>query len=399
MENQKKLRINCDTCDARKVQESTLAAYASIHINCDRLLVDERSKELLSRAHVSVNMDQMMCLDEEVRTSTVNGRMELKPGQAAGEKQILCVNGELDIAPGCEEVLRSYLSISVNGRVICPESLAPLLAGAAVNGTIDTYPDGCIRLKSTTVLDRTFHLRTKQGAHYFAAGRVVALAPDIDFEKLAEKNVRFTTRRLLVAESLAERAVPLFDEQADITVLPDGCTFMSGGAALDEALLQRCGGKLCLNGDLTAGRDSAPLLERFTFLQVSGDILASREAAKALGTTDAVYGGLKIVGGTLLEDRASVTVDRALLEAAEDGLSFIGCAQVHVQEDVPPELLQERVVSLSGCAAVMCSTEQRAVLELVSEDVAQFDCMAPDEEETAQPDPSTVTITADCYTL
>ena len=34
MENKKKLCVTCDVCDARKVQESTLAAYASVRIVC-----------------------------------------------------------------------------------------------------------------------------------------------------------------------------------------------------------------------------------------------------------------------------------------------------------------------------------------------------------------------------
>lgn len=397
MENQKKLLITCDICDARKVQESTLAAYASISITCDILLANQASRELLSRYGVSVNADKTLDLTEEVRISSVNGRLELRPGQtAAGEKLALCVNGELDVAAGCEEVLKSYLSISVNGRITCPESMAPLLSGVSLNGAIDTYPDGCIRLRSTTVLDRTFHLRAKQDACYFAAGRVVALAPDINFGKLAEKNVRFSTRRLLVAESLAEQAVPLFDERADIEVLPDGCVFVNDDAELDEALLRRCGGKLYLNGDLTVGQAGIPLLERFSFLQVHGDILASRRAAEALGRIDAVYDQLRIVGGVLLTGRALVTVDRALLETAEDGVSLTGCAQVHIREDVPPELLRERMVSLTGCALVHCTDEQRAVLEPICEGVASF---GGEEVKKLVEDDATTRINAEYYTL
>ena len=346
MENKKKLCVTCDVCDARKVQESTLAAYASVRIVCDCLLAGQQARELLSRYGVSVVADRTMDLDEEVRTHTVNGRMELKPGQVpAGAKMLLCINGVLEIAPGCEEVLRQYLGITINGRVLCPESMVHLLSNATVNGCIDAYPDGCILLKSTAVLDRTFHLRSKQNACYHASGRVVALAPDIDFGKLAEKNVRFSTKRLLVVESLAEQAIPLFDERTDIEVLPDGCVFLNDDAELDENLLRRCGGKLYLNGDLTVGHAGAPLLEQFSFLQVNGDILATRAAAERLGRIEAKYGNLRLIGGTRLCGRSTVTVDRALLEMAEDGVSLMGCALVRVGEDVPPELLRERMVS------------------------------------------------------
>lgn len=65
------------------------------------------------------------------------------------------VNGVLDIAPGAEAALSGYVGIQVNGQVICPESLSGLLSGATVNGEIEVYPDDCIRLKRTAVLDRT----------------------------------------------------------------------------------------------------------------------------------------------------------------------------------------------------------------------------------------------------
>ena len=396
MENKKKLCVTCDVCDARKVQESTLAAYASVRIVGDCRRAGQQARELLSRYGVSVVADRTMDLDEEVRTHTVNGRMELKPGQVpAGAKMLLCVNGVLEIAPGCEEVLRQYLGITINGRVLCPESMVHLLSNATVNGCIDAYPDGCILLKSTAVLDRTFHLRSKQNACYHASGRVVALAPDIDFGKLAEKNVRFSTKRLLVVESLAEQAIPLFDERTDIEVLPDGCVFLNDDAELDENLLRRCGGKLYLNGDLTVGHAGAPLLEQFSYLQVNGDIMATRAAAARLGRIEAKYDNLRLIGGTRLCGRSTVTVDRALLEMAEDGVSLMGCALVRVGEDVPPELLRERMVSLMGCASVRCTDAQRAVLQPISEGVASFDGDKLKEEN----DESLSVITADYYTL
>ena len=34
MEKKKSFNINCAVCDARQVQESTLAAYDAVNINC-----------------------------------------------------------------------------------------------------------------------------------------------------------------------------------------------------------------------------------------------------------------------------------------------------------------------------------------------------------------------------
>lgn len=67
------------------------------------------------------------------------------------------VNGSVTIEAGCEELLKSYAFLNVNGSVTCPESMTGLLRSFSINGAIQSYPDGSILLKKSVVLDRTFH--------------------------------------------------------------------------------------------------------------------------------------------------------------------------------------------------------------------------------------------------
>lgn len=403
MEKKKVLKVTCGVCDARNVQESVLSAYDAVSITCDLLLAGPEARELLAKHAVSVVADKVLDLKEDIQFSTVNGTSEIHPGQALPEgKRFLTINGSLRIAPGSGEVLKSYLGIQVNGTVTCPESLVPLLSNGSVNGTIISYPDGCSLLKNTTILDHTFHLRAKQDGHYCAPRRIVALAPDIDFGKLAAKNVRFTTPRLLVAESLAEAAVPLFDDRADITVLPDGCAYVGDDAVLSETLLKKWGGKLYVNGDLTVNQESEPCLSQISFLHVNGDVCVVKPMMEAFQTVDAMYDSLYAVGGTLLQGRASVLVTRELLEAAADGLSMCGCANVVFREDASPDLIRERVVSIRGCASIICNQAQQAVLEPLAEEAAYIG-RAPqersEEENVEDENILTTSITATHYVL
>lgn len=375
MEKKKKLVVNTTICDARQVQESTLAAYEKVVINSSAVLTDARSRELMDQYAVALNAASILDVEGDAQFSVCNGSAEIKPGQACpAGKVALIVNGSLDVAPGSEELLSHYCFILVNGTLSCPESLSGLItAKSTVNGQLSAYPDGCIRLKRTAVLDRTFHLRARQDAHYYAARRVVALDSGINFASLAEKNVHFTTKELLVAEGLAEAAIPLFDEQADITILPDGCTFVNDDAILDEALVRRYGGKLYINGDLTVNKASTPWLGQVSFLRINGDLLVTKENAPAVQAMDATYSALRLVAGTLLTDKLSVTVDRTMLEQAEDGLSLKDCVDVKFHKDVPPELIRERLVSLNDCVRVSCTEEQRSAVELAAEDVVSID--------------------------
>ena len=402
MENKKTLQVNCATCDVRNITEEILSQYEKVEINAAAVITNRAAQALLGKYQVAINAAGSLNVEGDVRFSTVNGPMTLSGSQAVPQEKIVAiVNGPLTLESGCEEVLTSYVGMTINGPVTCPASMTSLLSSFQVNGPIRPYPDGAILLKRSTVLDRFFHLRAKQDSLYYAAGRIVALAPDINFEKLTEKNVRFATKVLVVSEAHAEAAVPLFDDKADIVVLPDGCAYVDDGAELNEALLKRHGGKLFISGNLTIGPDSAPLLDQVSYLKVDGDLLVCRSLKDRVMTMDAEYDELRVVGGLLIADRANAEISAAMLENAADGVSVTDCATVQFAEDVTPELLREKLVSIGDCAAIQCTPEQRPVIEELAHDVAMITCGSEIEdamkEETE--DENVVQINAANYTF
>lgn len=401
MENKKKLKINAGVCDVRNVTEEVMATYAQVAITSGVIITSREAQALLGRYGVKFDAATVLNLEGEVRFSSVNGAGRIFPGQTMAEgKVFLMVNGALDIEPGSEEVLKHYAGIVVNGALTCPEGMTGLLSDVTVNGATQTYPDGCIRLKKSVELDRFFHLRARQDALYYAAKQVVALAPDVNLAKLSEKNIRFATKRLLVAESLAEGAVPLFDEKTDIEVLPDGCAYVDDDAVLDDTLVRRYGGKLFIDGDLTVNSGSAAALDQVSCLRVGGDLLVSKSMKDRVLGMDIAYDELCVVGGVLICDRSSAELSAAMLEEAEDGVSVMDCANVSFTEDITPELLREKLVSLTDCAHVRCSQEQRPVIEAIARDVAHIFCGEEEEEvKKAEKDEDAVVINSAFYTI
>ena len=394
------LKINTALCDARKVKEETLAAYDEVRINSAIVLVSPETQALLSKYPVSINTSSVVEVEGEVTVSAINGAHTLEPGGTLPQgKCYLMVNGMLEVAPGCEELLKSYVGIAVNGMVICPKSMAGYFGTAQINGKVETYPDGCIRLKNTTILDRTFHLRSKEGALYYAAGKVVALDGGIDFDALAAKGATFATKKLLVAQSLCEKAVPLFDAEAEIIVLPDGCAYVGDDATLDENLLRRYGGKLYINGDLTVNGESRGMLDKVTFLKVKGDLRVTKDMAEAVANLKAEYDELRIVADKVIKARETVTVDRAMLESVPS-LSVVACERVELAADVSPELIREKLIRIRQCELVVCAKEQRSAVELVADEVETI-CEPGQEpkEEEEQEDAEVRKINAASYLL
>ena len=404
MENKKKLEVNTAVCDVRGITEELLSQYEKVEINTATVFTSPAAQALLGKYQVEINAASNISVEGDIRLSTINGPMTLSAGQAAPqEKLVALINGPLTLEPGCEEVLKSYTNMIINGPVTCPASMTGLLGSFCVNGPIHSYPDGAILLKKSTVLDRFFHLRAKQDALYYASKRIIALAPDINFEKLAEKNVRFIAKTLVVSETHAEAAVPLFDDKADIVVLPDGCAYVDGDAELDEALLKRYGGKLYIGGRLTVGPDSAALLDQVSYLKIDGDLLVCRSLRDRVLALDASYDRLLVVGGILITERGQVEISAAMLEDAEDGVSVVECAYVSIAEDVTPELLREKLVSIMECATVACATkEQIAAAEPLAQEVAAFvlaDQVKEEVEDESGEDGNVVQINAASYTF
>ena len=218
---------------------------------------------------------------------------------------------------------------------------------------------------------------------------------------MAEKNVRFVTKELLVSESYAEAAVAMVDERADITILPDGCAYVDDDAVLDEDLVKRYGGKLYIDGSLSITSDSASALDQVSFLRVNGDLLVCRSMKDRVMEMDMAYDRLRVVGGLLISDRVRAEITASLLADAEEGVSMMNCASVAFAGDVTPELLKEKLVSLSDCAAVICADkEQKSVVEALAEDVASFVLAGEKEEEDEDEedgDDDTVKINAATY--
>lgn len=396
----KKLRINTASCDVRNVTEGTLSAYDKVEINTANIITSPAAQALMAKYAVGVNTANTTVLPGDVRICDVSGSASIKPGQAVPEEKVfLQVNGSLDIAPGSEDLLRHYAGMIINGSVTCPESISGLLGILQINGSVNAYPDGSIVLKPTVVLDRTFRLRAMPDALYFARKRVVALAPDTGFEQLAEKHVRFATKQLLVSESQAEAAAPLFDERADIVILPDGCAYVDGDAELDEDLLKRYGGKLYVKGDMRIPPESAPLLDQITYLQ-AGDLWVCRSLKDRVLSKGWTFGELVAVGGTVISCRAQLELNAAALEGAEDGVSVLDCAQVTFTEDVTPELLREKLVSIHDCSLVLCATkEQQSAVEDVATDVAAIQLAGDGGKDGGGDDGGVTTINAASYTL
>ena len=377
----KKMVINCANCDARKVTEETLSAYESVVINAATVVVSPAGKELLNRYGVTMNCANVMELDTDVELATVNGETRIESGDIPGGRKYLMVNGSLEIGPNTQQVLQQYVGIQVNGSLTCPESVSAALGKIKVNGSTTCYPDGAIILKRSAVIDKLFALRAKESL-YWSSRRMIMVDPLLEPEKLAAKGCRFSAGEIIIAESKVEAMIGLIDEKADIIIVPDGTAVILDDVQLDDLTVKKQGTKLYILGDLKVSGDSASALEKLEYLNVRGDARVTAELKELLMEKLTEISGTvevpKPVKGRVISGKMSVRVTRWLLEQEPEGLRLEECVNVKIDEDVPKELILERL-SISEAVSVKCSPEQEDAVTAICEEVVSIGESANDD--------------------
>lgn len=378
--------LNCDVCDARRINEESLSGYEQIMINADMLLVDEHSRSILNRLPMVCNADETLDVEGEVSIISTNGNYEISGDTLFDKKTVITVNGNLSVRPGTEQVMENVVKITVNGSATYPESMAPFMGKLSVNGEVRCIPNGCIELKPVFVIDKYFPLRAKQDGKYYVSRKVVLTDPDVDLEALVSKNVHFVTKRFLVREELIEKSIVMFEENVEMDVVPTGYAYIGEETKLSGDLLRRYGSRLYIDGDLTLGAESESCFDQVEKLRVNGDVRLLERQREAFAKIDASYEKLVFVKGRYISNKPLIVVDEALLEASPDGVEIGNCAVLRVKKEVSPQLILERLL-VGNCAQAFCSPEQRSALQMICGNVAKIsdgegkDSKEGDEEE------------------
>ena len=369
----KKLMINCATCDARNVLEENYAHYEQITINCAMVLTSPNGKAVMNKLPFTLNCANVLEVEGNVDLRTVNGRSEIKSGDVVPtEKYYMVVNGALTIGPDTQEQLRQCVGMTINGSLTCPDSVYATLNGVKVNGSTTCYPDGAIVLKRSAVIDKLFALRAKNSL-YWSGRRMIMVDPELDADKLKSKGVTFSTKEAIVSQSHVEALIDLIDEKTEIIIVPDGTAVVQDDITLNEDVLRRYGKQLYVIGDVIVPEE-AGALDEVQYLNVRGDVKVPQEhKEKLLQALTEISGEIKTAKpkGAVLEDKPFVKITKWMLEQQPTGLEVSDCAIVKIAEDIPKELIVQRL-HIEDCGVVKCSEEQADAVTMICTDVGQI---------------------------
>ena len=369
----KKLMINCATCDARNALEENYAHYEQITINSAMVLTSPNAKAVMNKLPFTLNCANVLEIEGDVDLRTINGSSEIKSGDVVPtSKYYMVVNGALTIGPDTQQQLAQCVGMTINGSLTCPESIYALLKGVSVNGSTTCYPDGAIVLKRSAVIDKLFTLRAKNSL-YWSGRRMIMVDPELDADALKAKGVTFSTKEAIISQSKVESLIDMIDERAEIIIVPDGTAVVLDDITLDEDTLRRYGKQLYVIGDVTVPED-ADALDELNYLNIRGDAKVPQDLKeKLVAVITEISGEVKLAKpkGATLEDKPFVKITRWMLEQQPLGIDVLDCAVVKIADDIPKELIIERL-HIEDCGVVKCSEEQEDAVSLICTDVGQI---------------------------
>lgn len=376
----KKLVVNCVSCDMRNITKNLLESYEEIEINAASVLSSAETNELMAGYPITINSASVISVPANANLMQVNGRKEIR-GAEIEKPTMVTVNGSLEITRGAEESLKNIISMVINGRVIYPSTLEGKLPPMKVNGQTVSYPGDAIRMKATAVIDKVFLLRAKP-EKYYAEKRVLILDKDLDLSMLNEKT-QFVTKKAYVTESLLTDAVCHFDDETDIEVVADGCTYVNESIRLDKDTLRRYGKKLLVFGDVII--EDAAVFEQTEYLNVNGKVLVADALLEKLTEKKVIYKECQVVKGALIYEKEVVTIDQYFMEKYTDGVTIVDCDSVEISEETEAEWI-EKHVRIYGCDTVTCTKEQKLTVEVIATDVNEISTGTEEMEEMEEAD-------------
>ena len=377
--------INSAVCDARAVTEESLKGFERIIINSAVLIIGEDSKELLNKYPVTMNVANVLELPagQDINVQTINGKAEIGP-DSDGTGSFFMVNGKLTIADGSLDAVKSYYGIQVNGKVLMPRSFEGQFPNIKVNGKIGYYPDGATILKADTQIDALFILRASNSL-YYSSGNLYFLDTELDSEKMIEKGMKFSARKIVIAESLVRKLVSLFDEETEIVKVPDGTYLIDDDLDLQPKTIKKYGPKLCVTGDVSI--KDAEALSSLEYLFSDGTVSVNKDLEDVFDEIESVYDELRIVDPDLgyIVDRPMVKIGVAILKKYPKGVHIEDCAKVTLSEDLSTEDIMDKL-HIADCAMVVCSKEQEETVNMIAEDVAMIRVAGQDLEDEDESD-------------
>lgn len=347
----KKTIGNIGTLDLTETAPETVEEIEKIG-NVGVVIVSKATAPLLNRVKIG-NVGSTIEMNPGFKV--VNGKMELAPNFSAGSKAPVSflIQGKLEVKPDVkpEEIEQGIDKLVVNGKILCPESLLPVIQSklASLNGKISSYPDGARVVSGDLDLDDRFLRSLAPGANLYILGNL-RMTTDCDPALFSGRieSIGFSGKAV-IREECAEAFFRKLGKQSppQVEIIPAGFRHFDDELALSRLNIRKFD-QLGIQAEKTIRIEpdvtEELLRKHIRAIHAKGCIFCPAGLADAvMDLVDDPSARILHYAGRLVLVEDEYSVSREELEACDQVTTFGVSGELSFEADIPASLAKEKI--------------------------------------------------------
>lgn len=357
------------------IREATLESIEDIEkiANVGMVIYSPNTRAFLTKLNI-LNMGTSIEVPDSYKF--INGEMEITADLLSGalEPLSLLVNGELFIKSDVtvENFEQKIDKLVVNGEIFCPKSLLPILYAKLqeVNGEIVSYNENASIYRGSQTIDNSFLQVLNPKSHVIVMGKAT-INEDIDADLFDEKidKLEILGKLVLANPKLLDSVNKKLEnrERTAIEILQlDDFIKVEGDVTIDSLSIRK------FNNSKVAFQDSVRFDEDVTEdvlkkhiqkIRTKGTIICKKELKSAiLDLLEDINVNILTYSEKLIINQSEHRMTKEELKYLPKGLTIINHGLLHINEDIPPEMLLEKLEFLDNFGEILAGPEQYGVI-------------------------------------
>ncbi|WP_304942181.1 hypothetical protein [Vallitalea guaymasensis] len=362
--------VNICLLDARKATEQSLSNITELE-NIGSLIYSDTTASLISSIK-KINIGSMVKIDEDesIDYMTENGKAVIDEAllEEVDNKLFVLVNGVCEIKEMPKELFKEKIhSMTVNGLVICPESLKSVVSiKSKINGLTIALKEGYRFIDDTVLLNETFIV--KQVNAKLTIEKLVAI-DKIDEDSFNEsiEHIQILDELVITKGNLKILRKTIDNlEEVELTIVPDNSVFKEGTVEINSATIKFYDGEsLVVDGKLVI-KDVAPEELRKHITSIYSDKVFCDEELSQTVKELCNNSNVKIMNNNDIHNNGKLVIDKNYLLGLEGKVAIDNNGKLVIDESVTLEIAKDKIKSITNKGLLKADTSVLSGIPIIN---------------------------------
>lgn len=366
----KKVIKNVGLLDIRNATEESINNIERIS-NVGSVIYSRETAHFMTKLNFG-NLGSSMEVPKDCKILT--GQVEINKGYMSQLKEplSLLITGQVifknDMDP--EDIENGFKSLQIVGQVFCPEKLMSVIQSKGnITGQIFSYADKAKILIGKIKLDEHFLNSLDENTSLFITGKMEIL-DEISHELLDKKikNIQ------LIGKGVAkEEYAEIFNRKLEnrtackIEIIPEGFTYLAQGISLNRLNIKRfdnamlyCPQGIIIDADLKVEELKAHISE---IIARDGIVCREDMADAAISLCKDPLARILTYKNRLVLIEEEYMLTHEELEYSTEGITFIVKGELHIDMNIDPGLLSERIDCIDNFGEITVSKKHYGIIQ------------------------------------